>query len=879
MKPGAQPCLPTFTMLLSFLIAFLATYSFARLIQEDMKKFMTDAEWNVYIGPEENEGVELVWHEGRTKGQELDLDFHGERLSINLTLATGLLDPKLVILSRRQNFTELLSPQLAAPSCHFSAPGRAALFLCQGISGIVLSKNDDAYYIINPLRKRLNKRSVDDHIPHIVVKKRLRLAKESFETQRDRRAIGEPNPVHVETAVFIDRDLYTHMKTNFPTETEKEVVKFVLTMVNAVQMLYHDPSLGRRVNFVIKRLEILHIEPTGLVRSHDIDRFLGNFCAWQKGENPEEDSNPLHWDHALILTGLDLYVLSKNGKISKQVVGLAPVAGMCTATSSCTVNEGRHFESVYVVAHEIGHNLGMRHDGPLADNNCDPASYLMSPTLGSGKITWSTCSRQYLKQFLETPQSHCLMDHSAAGEQLDHTSGGLLPGERFSANQQCMLKYGRGSKHSHEQPLADICRDLHCTRDMYTWTSHPALEGTHCGVKKWCRSGRCVSRSASSAIYEPVSGGWSEWGPFSDCASSCLTDENHNLMRGSTGVMVASRLCNDPRPENGGTPCIGSDRKYKTCQPTQCDKVPRTTVRSYAEEVCLRAKEVDNELTGTGFQKISSDPEEACTIWCHKKLGGAKSKGWTFPDGTTCQIYRDQRPLYCISGVCQEFRCSSSTDEIFVIPTHMCSSSLYSRDKRREVAVGIWVPVSDCYYNCISPGSGIRLVEKRPCRYCNTTASVQLCNSSKSCMSLKTPSEEASAVCTKFKQKVRRLSGLGMQLSASVDDPDRPCKLACQDEVMPHRFYLVNGEDGWYPFGTDCSRGDPTRKAFCISGKCLEFGSDNTPLHETVRHFIELHRKKRSGSDFGGATFIDFKNPIFVNTTTVKEHNMNNVLK
>lgn len=86
-------------------------------------------------------------------------------------------------------------------------------------------------------------------------------------------------------------------------------------------MLYHDPSLGRRVNFVIKRLEILHIEPTGLVRSHDIDRFLGNFCAWQKGENPEEDSNPLHWDHALILTGLDLYVLSKNGKISKQVVG------------------------------------------------------------------------------------------------------------------------------------------------------------------------------------------------------------------------------------------------------------------------------------------------------------------------------------------------------------------------------------------------------------------------------------------------------------------------------------------------------------------------------------------------------------------------------
>lgn len=56
-----------------------------------------------------------------------------------------------------------------------------------------------------------------------------------------------------------------------------------------------------------------------------------------------------------IFTGLDLYVVSKNGKISSQVVGLAPVAGMCTATSSCTINEGKHFESVFVVAHEIGH--------------------------------------------------------------------------------------------------------------------------------------------------------------------------------------------------------------------------------------------------------------------------------------------------------------------------------------------------------------------------------------------------------------------------------------------------------------------------------------------------------------------------------------------
>lgn len=44
-------------------------------------------------------------------------------------------------------------------------------------------------------------------------------------------------------------------------------------------------------------------------------------------------------------------------------------------------------------------SLGMRHD--TAENGCDPSLFIMSPTLGSGKITWSKCSQNYLKSFLE----------------------------------------------------------------------------------------------------------------------------------------------------------------------------------------------------------------------------------------------------------------------------------------------------------------------------------------------------------------------------------------------------------------------------------------------------------------------------------------------
>lgn len=247
-----------------------------------------------------------------------------------------------------------------------------------------------------------------------------------------------PSHLTIETAVFVDKDLYKHMQQNFPEDTQGEVTRIVLAMINAVQLLYQDPSLGHRVDFVLKRLEVLEADPPSLIRPYDIDRFLTNFCKWQKTENPASDADPLHWDHALILTGLDLYVVHQSGKISNQVVGLAPVAGMCTRSSSCTVNEGRHFESVFVVAHEIGHNLGMRHDGPQAENNCDPTSHIMSPTLGSGKITWSPCSKKYLDLFLETNQAKCLFDKAKSDRWLDHNGDGRLPGERFDADRQCI---------------------------------------------------------------------------------------------------------------------------------------------------------------------------------------------------------------------------------------------------------------------------------------------------------------------------------------------------------------------------------------------------------------------------------------------------------
>lgn len=53
------------------------------------------------------------------------------------------------------------------------------------------------------------------------------------------------------------------------------------------------------------------------------------------------------------------------------------------------------------------------------------------------------------------------------------------------------------------------------------------------------------------------------------------------------------------------------------------------------------------------LNSLSITAEEACTVWCYKRNGGTKSRGWTFPDGTACQIKSNIGSMYCISGICQ----------------------------------------------------------------------------------------------------------------------------------------------------------------------------------------------------------------------------------
>ncbi|XP_049854403.1 uncharacterized protein LOC126335308 isoform X5 [Schistocerca gregaria] len=58
----------------------------------------------------------------------------------------------------------------------------------------------------------------------------------------------------------------------------------------------------------------------------------------------------------------------------------------------------------------------------------------------------------------------------------------------------------------------------------------------------------------------PLDGGWSSWGPWGPCQGQC----------GAAGRRVRRRLCDSPRPAQGGASCTGSDVDIETCAVPMC---------------------------------------------------------------------------------------------------------------------------------------------------------------------------------------------------------------------------------------------------------------------------------------------------------------------
>ncbi|MGH0184087.1 UNVERIFIED_CONTAM: hypothetical protein FKN15_014047, partial [Acipenser sinensis] len=216
--------------------------------------------------------------------------------------------------------------------------------------------------------------------------------------------------------------------------------------------------------------------------------------------------------------------------------GLASVAGMCEPERSCSINEDIGLGSAFTIAHEIGHNFGMNHDG--IGNSCGTKGHetakLMAAhiTANTNPFSWSACSKDYITSFLDSGRGTCLDNEPPKRDFLYPT---VAPGQVYDADEQCRFQYGT--------------------------TSRQCKYG-------WCYQGDCVPFGTWP---QSLDGGWGPWSIWGECSRTC-----------GGGVSSSVRHCDSPAPSGGGKYCLGERKRYRSCNTDAC----AVGARDFREKQC-----------------------------------------------------------------------------------------------------------------------------------------------------------------------------------------------------------------------------------------------------------------------------------------------------
>lgn len=311
--------------------------------------------------------------------------------------------------------------------------------------------------------------------------------------------------------------------------------------------------------------------------------FLDVFEAWST-------SHPVEADIRYLLTGYRtngaLGMNNPNSMCTEHAVGFARMARMPNEDDFVT-------RIASVVAHEIGHMLGLTHDGQTPAVSTLPASYLeyadtsscsesdfIMSSMNFQATVFSECSKKQLQiaMTLGIPQElggynapvTCL-DHAPV-DCLAHVDAGCRPGQACCTSRCTLVSAGTGvvcrASKNDTCDVAERCdgQRADCPADAYASSATGCADST--GGTGRCYEGQCRSYAASCAAFNsPVIG------DFLPCASMqerepcgqlyCVGPITGNCV----GMLSAEQL---PVMVDDGVVCSGDDRCVAhACTPVQ----------------------------------------------------------------------------------------------------------------------------------------------------------------------------------------------------------------------------------------------------------------------------------------------------------------------